>query len=62
MPERFVTPVVMVAVYCVLGVRVAAGVKVRALPTAAYATIPATEVPPVFSVKFVELIVVGFIG
>jgi acetaldehyde dehydrogenase (acetylating) len=52
-----------VAVYWVLATRVDAGVNVNVLPTAAYATIPATLAPPAACrVKVVELIVAGFIA
>ena len=43
-PKRFCAAVVIVAVYCVLAVKFAAGVNTAVLPE--YATIPGTFAPP----------------
>jgi hypothetical protein len=60
-PNELVAPVVTVAVYCVLKLKLALGVNVAVLDAAEYVTVPATVPPGPFSVKVVALIVAASI-
>ena len=63
LPARSVAPVAMVAVYWVLGRRLAFGVNVAMKSSALYDTVPTTEVDPgPVRVKVEVLIVSGFIA
>ena len=60
LPTRSVTPVVIVAVTTVLGVRSLVGLKVATVPTKV--TTPGTGVTPSMTVKVVGVIVTGSIA